>query len=104
MDSPGMFMTFGVGAVLILAAGLYSIMVSKDLIRAVIGIEILAKATTLLVIAAGYFTRRIALAQTLVITVIVIEVAVTVVAVGMVLALYRREKSIDSAILRNLKG
>ncbi len=104
MGNPGVFSLFAVAAVLVLVAGLYSIMVSKDLIRTLIGVEILAKSVTLLIITAGYFAKRIALAQTLAITIIIIEVAVTVVAVGMVLGLFRHEKSIDAGIVRHLKG
>ena len=104
MDSSGIFWVFGAAALLILVAGLYSIIVSKDLIRVFIGVELLAKAVTLLVITAGYVTGRVALAQTLAITIIIIEVTVTVVALGVVLSLFRHDKSIDVTSVRNLKG
>lgn len=104
MGSSGAFYIYGIAAVLILITGLYSIIASKDLIRVLISVEILIKAVTLLVITAGYLVNRIALAQAFVITIIVFEVAFTVVAVGVVLALFRHDKSIDSDIVRNLKG
>jgi NADH:ubiquinone oxidoreductase subunit K len=104
MGNPGAFSLFAIAAVLVFIAGLYGIIASRNLIRTVICVEILAKAVTLLIITAGYFSKRIALAQTLAITVIIIEVAVTAVAVGMVLSLFRHDKSIDVTIVRNLKG
>jgi len=104
MNSSGFFWVFGAAAFLILVAGIYSIIVSRDLIRVFIGVELLAKAVTLLVITAGYVTGRVALAQTLVITIIIVEVTVTVVALGVVLSLFRHDKSIDVTSVRNLKG
>lgn len=104
MDSAGVFPIFGVAAVLLFVAGIYCILLSKDLIRTIIGAELLIKAVTLLIITAGYFTDHIALAQALVITIIVIEVSVTVVGVGVVLSIFKHDKSIDVTNVRNLKG
>jgi len=104
MDSPSASSLFAIAAVLVFIAGLYGIIASRNLIRTLICVEMLAKAVTLFIITAGYFSNRIALAQTLAITVIIIEVAVTAVAVAVVLALFRHEKSIDATIVRNLKG
>ncbi len=104
MDNTFSFPLAGVASVLIFIAGLYCVMMSKDLIRALIGVALLAKAVALLVITAGFSANRVALAQTLVITMIVIEVAVTAVAIGVVLSLFRHEKSTDARIVRGLKG
>jgi len=104
MGNPDMFHVFGVAALLVLIAGLYGIIASRDLIRTVIGVEMLAKSVTLAVLAAGYFANRVALAQTLAITIIIIEVAVTVVAIGVVLSLFKHDRSIDVRTVRNLKG
>ena len=59
---------------------------------------------TLLIIVTGYASRQIALAQSLAITLIVIEVAVVVVAVSIVLCIYRRTAGIDSRSIREIKG
>ena len=104
MDIPAVFPIFGIAAVLVLIAGLYSIIMSRDLIRTLIGVEMLAKAVTILVITTGYFVNRIALAQTIAITIIIIEVAVTAVAVAVVLCIFKHDKSTDARIVRNLKG
>ncbi len=99
-----LFCLFGIGVVLTLVVGFYCILSTKNLIRTLIGIEILAKAVTILIILAGYVSHQIALAQSLAITMIVLEVAVIVVAVGIVLCVYRRTDSIETTNLRNLKG
>lgn len=95
---------FGIGGVLVLITGFYSILVSDNLIRTLISVEVLTKAVTLLIIVAGYLTGQKGLAQALVITLIVIEVALMVVAVGVVLCIFKRQRSIATDTVSNLKG
>jgi multisubunit Na+/H+ antiporter MnhC subunit len=52
----------------------------------------------------GAVTKHTALAQSLVITLIVIEVVIMVAAGGVILCVFRRNKTIDVRRLRNLKG
>ena len=85
-------------------AGLYCILVTRNLMRVLIGLELLTKAVTLLLIAAGYATGRMALAQSLVITLIVIEVVVIAVMAGVILSIYRNAGSLDAGNVKNLKG
>jgi NADH-quinone oxidoreductase subunit K len=103
-DAMRMFALFGVGVILVLIVGLYSILTTKNLLRVLIGMELLTKAVTLLLIAAGYGCGQIALAQALVITLIVVEVAVIVVAVALVLCIHREHQSIDASLLKEIKG
>ena len=72
--------------------------------RALIGVEILIKAVTLLLVVVGYFRGQVALTQGLVLTLIVIEVVIMTVAVGMVLGIHRYYKSLDARNIRKLKG
>ena len=100
----GMFWGFGIFIIMLLAAGFYCILVTRSLIKALIGIEILNKGVTLLFVVIGYITHNEALVQALVITMIVIEVVVIVVAGGVVLSVYRHEESLDARNLRKLKN
>ena len=95
---------FSLGAAGTLVAGFYGVLVTRNLIRALIGVELLTKAVTLLLVLAGYVANRIALAQSLAITLIVIEVAVIVAAISIVLCVHRRTGSVDAAQLRSVKG
>ena len=70
----------------------------------VLGLEILIKASTLLIILSGYLTHQTGLAQAMVITLIVIEVVIMVVAGGIILSLFRYYKTIDTRKLNQLKG
>ncbi|MBF0494805.1 MAG: NADH-quinone oxidoreductase subunit K, partial [Candidatus Omnitrophica bacterium] len=84
--------------------GFYCIFMSYNFIRILIGVELLLKAVTLLIIGVGYVTGQTALAQALVITVIVIEVVFIVVATGVVIGIHKHNKSLDTRSLNNLRG
>jgi len=98
------FLPYGTVAALLLIAGIFCIVATRNLIRLIIGIELCNKAVTLLLIAAGYVTGNTGLAQTLVITLLFIEVVVVVVAGGIIIALFRKHDSLDIQITQNLKG
>lgn len=99
-----LFWYFGIFTVLVGICGIYCILATFNLIRALIGLEILIKAATLLLVLAGYLGGNTALAQSLVITLIVIEVVMMVVAGGVILWLFRYNRTIDTRKLANLKG
>jgi len=103
-DIPQLFWLFSIGAILLLITGFYCLIMTYNLVRALIGLEILTKSVTLFIILAGYATGRMALAQALAITLIVIEVVVIAVAVGIVLCVYKNIKTIDTRSLKNIKG
>lgn len=89
--------------VLILSAGLYSLLMTRNLIRVLISIEILMKSATLLIIATGYIINKPALAQSMVITITVIEVVTVATAAGIAAALYRRCNTLNIRKIRKLK-
>jgi NADH-quinone oxidoreductase subunit K len=94
----------GLFAVLLLLTGFYCILATRNLIRVLIGIEILSKGITLGIIAVGQATGNMALTQSLVITVIIIEVFVVAVAAGIIINLFRRHGSLSVGNIENLKG
>ena len=89
---------------MLLVIGIYCLFATLNLIRALIGVEILIKAVTLLLIVVGYITDHTALTQALVITLIVIEAVIMAVSVGVVLGIHTHKKSLDIRNIRNLKG
>ncbi|MFA6142804.1 MAG: NADH-quinone oxidoreductase subunit K [Candidatus Omnitrophota bacterium] len=99
-----LFSIFGFFTVMLFIAGAYCILATRGLIRTIIGIELLIKAATLLVMAAGYASGRIALAQSIVITIIVIEVVFVVIAGGISLSIFRHNNDLDVRRLQKLKG
>ena len=103
-SSANFFWQFIIFIILIFITGLYCVMVTRNFIRVLIGLELIVKAVTLLIIIAGYVTGNEALAQTYAITLIVIEVVVTTVAAGIILCIFKHNNSLDVTKLRNLKG
>lgn len=93
-----------VGIPLIIIIGLYCITVTHNLIRMLIGMEILTKAVTLILIISGYVTDNTAFAQSLVITLIVVEAVVVATAAGVILNVYRNTSSLHVNNIKNLKG
>lgn len=97
------FWPFGVFVIMLSVIGIYCVLATFNLIRALIGLEILIKAVTLLIITAGYITGHTALAQSIVITLIVIEAVTITVAVGIVLGIHLHNNSLDSRKIKTLK-
>ena len=104
VEASQFFWVFSIAIALVMIAGFYCLLLTFNLIRALIGLELLTKGMTLFIILAGYLTGHTGLAQAMAITLIVIEVVVIVVAVGVVLGIYRHNRSIDARLIRNIKG
>ena len=92
----------GAGALFI--AGLYCLVFSRNLLRILIGTELLTKAVTILLVLAGAVTGRVALTEALVITVIVLEVVAVAVTAGIVVGVYRHHGSARVKLLTALRG
>lgn len=104
IEIPHSFWLYFTFFVLLLVDGLWCMLATRNLVRILIGLEILMKSVTFFLIAAGYLSGRMALAQALVITVIVIEVVVVVVVAGIILGFYRKHDSLDVGNTRRMKG
>lgn len=104
LESFHLFWFLGLSVIMLFVIGLYYILVTYNLIRVLIGLEIIIKAVTLLLVVAGYMTKHVALVQALVITLIVIEAVLITVAIGVVLGLHGKNDSLDVRKIRNLKG
>ncbi len=98
------FAMFIIAVVLITVTGIYGLVATRNLLRILIALEVLTKAATLLLIAAGYIAGKMPLAQAFAITLIIIEVVVVVVAAGIVLGAHRHNNTLDTRKLSNLKG
>jgi multisubunit Na+/H+ antiporter MnhC subunit len=103
-DEAVLFGVYGVGVVVTLVIGFYALLTTKNLIRALIGLEVLTKSVTLLIIVAGYLSKQMGLAQAMAVTLIVVEVAVIVAAISIVLCVHRRTDTVDASKLRSVKG
>jgi multicomponent Na+:H+ antiporter subunit C len=89
---------------MLIMAGCYCLIRTYHMIKIIIGIEVAMKAVTLFLALAGYINGKMDLAQTFIITSIVLEVVVTVVSAGIAVSLYKKYGSMDIRNLRKLKG
>ncbi|HBF39942.1 MAG TPA: hypothetical protein DDW50_21885 [Firmicutes bacterium] len=90
--------------ILVICIGLYTLLLAKNMIRMLIGYELMTKGVTLAFISAGNANGRIALSQTLVITMIVVEVVSIATALAIVMLIQKKNHSLNIRKLTNLKG
>jgi NADH:ubiquinone oxidoreductase subunit K len=84
------------------AIGLAALASRRHLIKVVMGLELLGKAASLLIILAGYRAGDVGLSQAVVFTLIAIEAVVAGVALALVVLLARTGHPIDSAAVARL--
>jgi len=104
IEVPQSFWLYFIFIVLLMVDGLWCMLATRNLLRIVIGLEVLMKSVTFFLIVAGYLSGRMAMAQAMVITVIVIEVVVVVAGAGIILGFFRKNDSLDIRATRSLKG
>ncbi len=103
-ESAALFWPCSIFISVLFVIGMYCILATYNLVRALIGLELVIKAVTLSLVLAGYVSGHPVLTQALVITLIVVEVVLIAVAVGIVLGIYRHNGSLDVREIRRLKG
>ncbi len=91
------------GIILLLAIGLYALLVSRHLIKVIIALQIMVKAAILALVVAGEAVGRIQLAQSIGMTVIVVDTIAAVLALALVVQIKRRTGSLDTAELATLR-
>ncbi|MGC8867284.1 MAG: NADH-quinone oxidoreductase subunit NuoK [Elusimicrobiales bacterium] len=89
---------------IIIFSGAYCMIVSKNIIKLLIGFEIISKASIIAIITSGYMTSNINLAQTIIILMILIEAVVVATGLALVVKNYRVKKNVDITDLSNLRG
>ncbi len=89
---------------LLIGTGLYCLLTMKNTVKLLIGVEIIAKGITLALVASGFARNSLMIAQSLAITVIVVDVAVIATALALIININRHTKSLDVRKLTKLKG
>ena len=88
----------------LIISGVFMLVKTTNVIRVVLAMELMMKAVILLIIFAGYINGNLVLAQAFVITLIVVEVIVAVVAAGIIVSLYKRTGRLDANKLDNISS
>ncbi|NLO04339.1 MAG: NADH-quinone oxidoreductase subunit K [candidate division WS1 bacterium] len=84
--------------------GMYATITRTNLLQIIIGLEIMARGVSLVFVLGGFQTGTMAAAQSVVVTVILIEAVTVAIALSLVVASYHHNKSLSIAALRRLKG
>ena len=88
----------------LVGAGLYGLLITRNLIKVVIALQILVKGTLLALVAAGQASEQVNLGQSLAVTVIVADTIVAVVGLGLAVQAKRLLGTLDVKALSNLRG
>ncbi len=98
-------LTFVLIAVIgLLGVGLYGLLISRNLIKMIIALQILGKAALLAFVMAGDANGQTGQGQALAMTVIVADTIVAVVGLALAVQVRRRFGTMDIKALSNLKG
>jgi NADH-quinone oxidoreductase subunit K len=89
---------------LLVLIGLFCLIAMRNLIKLLIGVELISKGLLLALIATGYEKGSIMTSQSLAISFIVVEVCVLATALAMIINIHRHNESLDIRRLTNLKG
>lgn len=88
----------------LLAVGFYGLLISRNLIKLVIALQLLGKAAVLGLLVAGEASRQVNLGQSLAITVIVADTIVAVIGMALAIQVRRQLHTLDIAELARLRG
>lgn len=86
------------------ALGLFCLLTRRNLIKLLIGLELLAKATTLAIIWSGVLQGTPAYTQSLTLIIIAIEVMVVAVFLALINVFHAQNKNLDTDDMKRLKG
>jgi NADH-quinone oxidoreductase subunit K len=92
------------GVLALLGVGFYGLLVTHNLIKIVIVLQILGKAALLALVTAGHASGQMNLSQSLALTVIVADTVVAVIGLALAVQVRRRLGTLDVKELSKLKG
>lgn len=93
-----------IGVLGLAGIGLYGLLISRNLIKIVIVLQILVKSAVFGLLVAGQMSARINLGQSLAITVIVADTVVAVVGMALAVQVQRQLGTLDVQALSSLRG
>ena len=87
----------------LVAIGIYGLLIIRNLIKIVVALQVFAKGTILVMVAAGAMSGRPAIGQSLAITVIVADTIVTVMALALAIQVRRWCGTLDTRVISKLR-
>jgi multisubunit Na+/H+ antiporter MnhC subunit len=87
----------------LVAIGIYGLLILRNLIKVVVALQVFAKGTILVMVAAGGISGRPAIGQSLAITIIVVDTVVTVIALALAIQVRRWCGTLDTRVISTLR-
>ncbi len=91
------------GVMGLIGVGVYGLLISRNLIKVIVALQILVKGAMLALVAAGLHSGHVNLGQSLAVTVIVADTVVAVIGLALAIQIKRRVGSLDVNDLATLK-
>ena len=92
-----------IGVLGLAGVGMYGLLISRNLIKIVVSLQVLVKGAMLALIAAGYASGHVNLAQSMAVTVIVADTVVTVIALALAIQVRRWTGTLDTRVISTLR-
>jgi NADH-quinone oxidoreductase subunit K len=92
-----------IGVLGLIGLGLYGLLITRNLIKVVVALQVLVKGALLALVAAGTASGKINLGQSLAVMVIVVDTVVAVIGLALALQVKRRMGTLDVKELSTLK-
>src|SRR5512141_2980830 len=92
------------GVLCLLAVGLYGLLAARNLIKVIVGLQILVKSALLALVMAGRLSGNVSLGQSLAVTVIVVDTVVAVVGLALAVQVRRHFGTLDVKSISSLRG
>ena len=92
-----------IGVLGLIGIGLYGLLITRNLIKVVVALQVLVKGALLALVAAGTASGKINLGQSLAVMVIVVDTVVAVIGLALALQVKRRMGTLDVKELASLK-
>ena len=93
-----------IGEIGLLGIGIYGLLITRNLIKIVMVLQLLVKSAILALMLAGKVSGQVGLGQSLAATVIVADTMVAVVALAIAIQIRRRFNTLDTVEVSTLKG
>lgn len=93
-----------ISAFALVGAGLYGLLITRNLIKVVIALQIMVKGALIALVAAGQAGDQLALGQSLAMTVIVADTVVAVIGLAFAVQIKRVRGTLDLRALSELRG
>lgn len=93
-----------VAAFALVGVGLYGLLITRNLIKVVIALQIMIKGALLALVVAGRASDQVALGQSLAMTVIVADTVVAVIGLAFAVQVKRLRGTLDLRALSELRG